>query len=65
MKFNITHDNTTSKIRGGDYMKGTYRYDKKAQRYYVSIYWQGMVNLIGYFAITENLSGTKRLPINY
>jgi hypothetical protein len=22
-------------------MKGTYRYDKKARRFYVSIYWQG------------------------
>ncbi len=41
MKINITHDNNTSKIRGGDYMKGTYRYDKKAHLYYVSIYWQG------------------------
>ena len=33
------HDNTLTV--GGDYMKGTYRYDKKARRFYVSIYWQG------------------------
>jgi len=25
--------------RGGDYMGGSYHYDKKAKRYYVSIYW--------------------------
>jgi integrase len=25
---------------GGGYMKGSYHYDKKAQRYFVSVYWQ-------------------------
>ena len=39
MNFPQRYDNPLT--QGGDYMKGTYRYDRKARRFYVSIYWQG------------------------